>query len=129
MIGAWGELVFEVSSDRVRTFEDFSRTESGRWAKHDLYMQKPRSEFLGPDLGEISFKMTFNAFHGVNPIKELDKLIRYVRSGQVNTLVINNKRYGLGKYKIKSVSEQMTHFDNKGAVLLGSASVTMEEYL
>lgn len=129
MIGAWGPLVFEASFDRIRTFDSFSRSESGRWAKHDLYLQKPRSEFLGPELGEISFNMTFNAMHGVNPITELDKLIRYVRSGQVHTLVINNKRYGLGKYAITSVSEQMTHFDKNGAVLLGSANVTMEEYL
>lgn len=129
MIGAWGDLIFEASFDKIRTFDEFSRNESGRWAKHDLYMQKPKSEFLGPDLGDISFKMTFNVMHGVNPIAELDKLIRYVRSGQVHTLVINKKRYGMGKYKIKSVSQQMTHFDKSGAVLLGTASVTMEEYL
>jgi len=129
MIGAWGPLVFTVSEKQVKTFDSFKRSESARWAKHDIHLAKPKPDFLGPGQGQITFNMMFTASLGVNPIKELDKLVRYVRSGEAHTLIIGSKRYGVGKWYISSVSEDMKHFDNRGNVLSGSASVTMEEYV
>lgn len=129
MFGSWGPLVFEVSIDKVKTFDNLQRTESARWAKHELIGQKPKSEFLGPEQGILSFNMRFNALLGVNPQKELDVLARLVRVGATHTLVIGNKRHGMHKWSIKDIGQSYNTWDNRGNVLTAEVRVNMEEYL
>lgn len=129
MIGAWGPLVFSVSAEQVKTFDGLKRDEAARWSKHDVHLSKPKAEFLGPGQGKITFTMYFSTGLGVNPIEELDKLLRYTRSGEAHTLVIGAKRYGVYKWYLSGVSEDLKHFDNRGNLLSASASVTLEEYV
>ncbi|TGV23874.1 hypothetical protein EN829_044785, partial [Mesorhizobium sp. M00.F.Ca.ET.186.01.1.1] len=70
-IGSFGSLIFEVTHEKVRTFDELTRSATARWSKHERFGQKPRSEFLGPDLDSISFKMRFDAQYGVNPKSEM----------------------------------------------------------
>lgn len=128
-IGTFGPVVFEVSSEKVSTFDNFQRTESGRWAAHEVLHQKPKSEFLGPDVGSITFDMNFNVFLNVHPQKEIDKLIRLVRVGAVHTLIIGEKRHGIHKWKITSVGQTYKTWDNRGNVLSATVSVSLEEYV
>lgn len=129
MIGAFGPVVFTVSEKQVKTFDALSRTESGRWTKHDVFLKKPVSEFLGPDLSQLSFTMHFNAMHGVNPRKETDTLIRMAREGQVHAFLLGGRRFGLSKFALKSVKVDFKHVDNRGNVIVAEASVTLEEYV
>lgn len=55
MIGTLGrKIIFEVSDNRVLTFESMSREVSGRWTEHEVLGVKPKAEFLGPGLQTIS---------------------------------------------------------------------------
>ena len=129
MIGAWGSLVFTVSYDKVRTFDGFKRDESSRWSKHDIHLKKPKPEFQGDGQGRITFTMQFLASKGVHPMNEIDALIRSQRAGEVHTLVIGTKRFGVHKWYISSLSMDMKTFDNRGNLLSASVNVTMEEYV
>lgn len=129
MIGTWGNVIFSVSDKKVNTFDGFKRSESARWSKHDMHGQKSKSEFTGVDNGKVSFTMHFSAFHGVNPIKELDKFIKCVRSGEAHTLIIGNKRVGVNKWYLPSVDQSWDYFDNKGNILSAGITITMEEYV
>lgn len=129
MIGVWGDVVFEVSVDLIKTFDNFKRTESARWSKHDIHGQKQKSELLGIGAGKITFTMHFSAFHGVNPKTELEKFMKCVRSGEAHTLIIGNKRLGLGKWYIPNVDETWNYVDNRGNLLTADLNVTMEEYV
>lgn len=54
MIGTLGrKIIFEVSDNRVLTFESMSREVSGRWTEHEVLGVKPKAEFLGPGLQTI----------------------------------------------------------------------------
>ena len=129
MIGTFGPVTFTVSEQQVRTFDALSRTESARWSKHDVIAKKPVSEFLGPDLGALSFVMHFNATLGVNPRKETDQLIRIVREGEVYPFILGDRRFGMGKYSLKSVKVDFKRVDNRGNVLIAEANVSLEEYV
>lgn len=129
MIGTWGDVVFTVSLEQVKTFDDFKRTESARWSKHDIHSQKQKAEFVGINAGSLSFTMKFSAFHGVNPRSELEKFIKKVRSGEAHTLIIGNKRIGVGKWYIPNTSETWNYVDNRGNLLTADLNVTMEEYV
>jgi len=129
MIGALGNVVFVASADTIRTFEDFSRSSAGRWAKHEIIGQKPKSEYIGPDLDTISFKMRFDVMYGMNPRKEMDALLELARSGKAVPLVIGGKGLGVNKWVVKSVDQEWVRVDNRGNVLVGIANVTLEEYV
>ena len=67
---ALGNIVFEVSSRKVRTFRDLKRTHKARFATHNLIGNKPMLEYIGPDVAEITFTMQLSASLGINPTAE-----------------------------------------------------------
>jgi len=129
MIGTFGPVTFKVSDKEIRTFDNFSRSNSARWAVHDIHLRHPKSEFLGEGQDSISFTMQFDIRFGVVPRREIAVLLRMARSGQAETLIIGNAAVGVNKWYIDSVKESWDRVDNRGKVLVGSADVTLKAYL
>lgn len=129
MLGSWGPIVFEVSADLIRTFDSFTRSESTRWAKHDIHSKKTKAEFIGIDQGKITFTMKFSANFGVNPMDEIDKIVRANRSGEAHMLIVGGKRFGMGKYYISSINSNLNYWENRGKLLSGDVNLTLEEYV
>ncbi|MHC1747429.1 MAG: phage tail protein [Cellulosilyticaceae bacterium] len=129
MIGALGDIVFRVSAKDVNTFQEFTRSSSGRWAYHAIHMQKPKSEFLGPELDTISFSMQLEAALGRNPRYDMEKLMIYTRNGQTFPLIIGGDAMGYYRWAVESVEQQFTRVNNKGKVISAIVNVTLKEYL
>lgn len=128
MIGSFGKIVFETSDKRILTFSDFKRDTAARWSKHEVIGKQPVSEYLGPDLDTITFKIDLNGLLGVKPREEAENWLRMARSGQVETLVIGTRRLGLYKWKVTNVSQLWPTILNNGEVLRATIDVTLEEY-
>lgn len=129
MIGSFGKVVFFASAEAMRTFDGFTRNSSSRWAKHDVLLLKPVSQFIGPGLDTITFSMRFDIRHGMNPRKEMNTLLEMERSGKVETLIIGGVPLGVFKWKITNLSQKWTQLDGKGNLLVGGLDVTLEEYV
>lgn len=129
VLGVFGDVVFEVSAKKVRTFDEFSRNTADRWENHNRIGLKPASEFIGPGLDRISFTMIFDVAHGVNPRKEMENILIMSRNGQVNDLTIGEKGLGVNKWKITSLRQGWKVVDNKGNLLRGTLDVELEEYI
>lgn len=129
-IGNFGKsIIFSTSDSRILNFRDFQQTISGRWASHDRILQKPKSEFLGPDNRKITFKIDLNALHGVKPRRTMEIMEKIVENGTVESLVIGGKKVGKHKWKMISISEAWDIILDKGEVVKASVSVTLEEYV
>ncbi|WP_375104050.1 phage tail protein [Paenibacillus sp. RS8] len=128
-IGSLGPVVFVVSPEAIRTFQDFSRSAASRFAKHDIIMQKPKTQFLGPGLDTISFKMWFDVRYGLKPRKELDKLTELERKGKAIPLIIGGKGLGTGLWVITGLSQTWDKIDSAGNVHRATATVSLEEYV
>lgn len=129
MIGALGDILFKVSAEDVNTFQDLSRSSSGRWAYHAIHMQKPKSEFLGPELDTISFTMQFEAGLGRNPRYDMEKLMKLTRKGEAVPLVIGGDPMGYYRWTVESTEQQYLRISSKGKVISGALSVTLKEYI
>ena len=82
MIGTLGrKIIFEVSDNRVLTFESMSREVSGRWTEHEVLGVKPKAEFLGPGLQTISLTIHLSAALGVKPRRIRSALQDRVKPG------------------------------------------------
>lgn len=129
IIGSFGDIVFEVSHNKIRTFNNFSRSASSRWADHEIEEGKPISEFLGPDLDEISFRMRFDVAYGMNPKTEMDRLLIKCRAGQAETLIVGGIPLGMYKWTIRTVGQDWKYFDGSGRLIVGEVDVTLREYM
>lgn len=131
-LGALGDVVFISSFKipiKVRTFRDFQRDSNARWGTNEIHLQKPRSQYLGPGLDTISFTMSFDVKLGMNPRKEMERLLDYQREGKVLTLQIGGKPLGQGKWKIMNLTQSWESIDREGNLLKSDLSVTLEEYV
>ena len=127
-IGTFGGLSFAVSSNKVSTFDDLKWDTSAAYATHDRHLQPDLLEFLGPDPEQITSKMKFSVFLGVNPLKSVNDLRRMVREGTAERLVIGGRVYGDYKWAITKVSSAMKTFDNRGNCWAAEVTVTLKEY-
>lgn len=129
LVGALGEVPFIVARGLVRTFSDYNREGSGRWAKHDLIGQKPVLEYLGEDLEKISFKMLLRADHGLNPENEVKKLRKMRDNGEVVVLILADKPVGNNSWIIESIGESVTFWDAFGNARSISVDISLQEYV
>ena len=129
MIGSLGPVVFVVSADTIRTFTDFKRSSAGRYARHEVLDLKPKTQFIGPGLDTVSFRMRFDVRYGINPRKELDQLTEIDRKGKAMPLVIGGKGAGVGLWVITGLEQSWEEIDAKGNILSATVDITLEEYV
>lgn len=129
-IGNFGKLiVFETSDSKVLNFNNFNKTVSANWGKHERIGKKPYSEFLNPNLQGLTFTIVLNAQHGVRPRKTLESIERAIESGRVESLVIGAAKVGKNKWKITQMSETWDTILSHGELMKASLNLTLEEYL
>jgi phage protein U len=129
LLGTFGDIVFEVSDERVKTFDGYNRQGQARYASHEVLGRKPILEYLGAALDQVSFSMKLNAGLGVNPVEELAKLRKMLNGGQAARLVIGGKPQGEDKWVLESLSETYDYLDNKGNVIVATVNLTLKEYI
>ncbi len=127
VIGALGNITFSVSKRAIKTFDEMSWESGVNYAQHSIHLKPPKLEMIGVGADTISFSMDFSAFLGVNPIKEINKLEKAMKKGEVMRLVIGNRLYGK-KWVITKISKGLERFDNKGLLLKTKVNVSLLAY-
>ncbi|MBB3132128.1 hypothetical protein FHS19_006855 [Paenibacillus rhizosphaerae] len=128
-VGVLGDIVFIVTSYKVRTFEGLTRTSNDRWANNEIIHKKPRSQFLGPGLDTFDLTVRVDARLGLNPRAEVDKLVQYSREGKVMKFTVGGKGMGVDRVKITSMTQNWETLDNRGNLISATYSLTLEEYV
>ena len=116
-IGTLGDIVFKVSANKVRTFDDLKIDSKTNYAKHTRHLKKPLLEFQYNDSDTASLTIYLSAFLGVNPKKMQDKIDKYRKKGKILTLIIGGKKYG-SQWVITGHSKDYEKFDNQGNLSL-----------
>ncbi|MFY0545447.1 phage tail protein [Brevibacillus sp. H7] len=117
-----------MSINKVRTFKDFNRSGSARWANHDVHLQKPKPEFLGPGQEEISFSIRLDAQYGVNPEAELKRLRAMRDTGKLAMLIIGGEPVTQNLWFIESLDEGHKAHTGNGKLITAEVKLTLKEY-
>jgi hypothetical protein len=130
MIGTFGVLMFECSRRRIHTFSDLTVNNTNRFAEHQVHLQMPILEFVGPGLTEVGFRMNFNTEWGSEPTASLLILRTYVKSGFVAPLLVGMRPVTLGfnMFVCVGVGEEHKWFNNKGRLFGAAVDVQLKEY-
>ena len=125
----WGELVFKVNSNQVFSFRKMKRSYSGRWAAHNIIGDRPKMEFQGPEMDEITLEIILDAELGVTPRVILKRLRLAAKNGEVEYFYVGGRKMGANKFYIASGTENWNEIWNEGELVRATASVTFREYV
>ena len=121
-------IVFEVSSQKVLTFDGINRRNTARFAEHDTLLRKPISQFSGPGLDNIDLKIIMRSNLGVNPQDEFNKLIKIQRTGQAVTLIIGRSVLGVFRWRIENLGITYEKVNPDGFCCESEVSLSLREY-
>ena len=127
-VGTLGNIVFSVSSNRVNTFDGLSWDSAAQYATHNRHLQEPLIEFVGVDSDKISLSMYFSVFLGVDPVREINRLLHAERSGQVMRLIIGGRAYGRHRWVIEKSRRDFEHFDGRGRLIVARYNISLLAY-
>lgn len=128
-IGQWGSNIkFSVNSEKQLSFRDMKRTSSARWTSHNIIGKRPKTEFLGPGMDEVTLEVVLSAEMGVRPRSEMEKFRSACKKGEVHYLYINGKKVCKNKMAITAVSESWDEIWSQGELAKAVVSVTFSEY-
>ncbi|WP_418563587.1 phage tail protein [Phascolarctobacterium faecium] len=127
-VGSMGDIPFVVTYGKIRTFSDYGRSGSGRWAKHDLIGRKPVMEFLGPDVEKVSMKIKLRTDHGINPESELERLRKMRDTGAVFPFILGGAPVSDNYWLLEDIGENVSYWRAGGKILSVSVDITLTEY-
>lgn len=127
-VGYMGDIPFVVTYGKIRTFSDYGRSGSGRWAKHDLIGRKPVMEFLGPDVEKVSMKIQLRTDHGINPESELERLRKMRDTGAVFPFILGGAPVSDNYWLLDDIGENVSYWRAGGKILSVSVDITLTEY-
>lgn len=127
-IGTFGTVVFETSTNLVRTFKDMTRDTNVRLASHDIIGKKPVIEWIGPGTDTIKFSMQFNSILGVEPKNEEKKLHDMAQTGKVAHIIVGGEPVSDYKFIIESISSSGRVYDRDGNLIKSIVDITVKEY-
>ena len=127
-IGAFGDLVFEVSEQKILTFDNWQRTTKHRYQKHNILNHKPKLESVGSDLEEITLEIYFSHFLNVSVKSEMEKLRKMCDDSAANFLIIGGEVVGDCLFVIEEISESVEVWGGSGQILSSRVKVKFKEF-
>ena len=129
MIGSFGDIVFEVSDEKVKTFRDLQIQRSAQYAEHSIHGRKSLLEFTGLTAASASLAISLKAWLGVNPKEELYTLREALEKHIAMPLIFDGEPQGDGLWVIESLDEKFEIIDNHGTFTSIDVSLKLREYI
>lgn len=129
MIGSLGPINFLVTSSKIRTFDNFTRSSSSRFAEIDVMGKIPVLQHIGPGLDDIGFTMRFDYLFGLNVRWEVSRLSKLQREAKPHALVIGGLPIGRHRWVIESHEQVWERINAKGNLLTADIDIRLKEYL
>lgn len=124
-LGLLGVIPFVCSSSVVMTFKDLQVERSDRWATHEVIGQKPKLEYIGPQLLQVRFAIQLTSALGITPLAALVALKEMMELHEPQRLLIGPEY--MGKFIIESISECRKHHSGLGICVSADVTVNLRE--
>ena len=127
-LGAFGDVAFQVSSDRVLTFDKYKRTTKHNFAEHKVHNRQPVLESVGGELEEISMTILLHTSLGVDPREESEMLRTMCKNAEPNDLIIGTEAINGTRFVITEISEDSTVWSPLGILMESKLTIKLKEY-
>jgi len=121
IVGAFGPVVFSVSSDVVRTFRAGSRERGAAFATHEVIGRPARLEPLTRELDQVRLEVNLDHDLGTSPTLELLALDELMDLQMAWPLILGP--FPMGEYVLTKITEEWRRFTRAG--VLASVAVSL----
>ena len=125
----FGDCIFEVSSARVISFDDFKRTTKHEYASHKVHNRVEVLESVGRPPEELSLTIILMEALGVDPAEEAGRLRDMCAAGEPNFLIIGDEAIGDCLFVIEEISEDVQTWSPFGKIMNSKLSLKLKEYV
>lgn len=129
MIGTLGDIAFEVSEEKIRTFNNYKFSAGANYSEHNIHGKKGLLEFTGLKASNITLDITFDESLGLTVDEELDELLILLDTHKPVKFILDGKIQGWDKWVIEGVDVSHEIVNNKGRTIKAVASVKLREYV
>ena len=123
MYAVFGEIEFEL----ITYFDGMEASFGADYAEHALIGRKPRLQFVGEKLDEITIELAFHAKY-CDPEAEFSKLKKAMQSREAGQFVLGSGEYK-GWFVITDLKLTCRQTDKEGRLIEVAASMTLREYV
>ncbi len=124
----WNGIVFQVNSEKVFTFRNLKKKYSTQWNSHDIIGRRPKLEWQGAEMEEVTLEVILSAEYGINPRKALKRFRVAAQKGQVAYFYLGGKKLTKYKMYLDNGSESWERIWNQGELVKATAMLTFKEY-
>jgi hypothetical protein len=126
--GLFGPLTF---ARQVGVMHDFADSESINFAEHGIHLQKPRLEFTGLSLVEVSFEMEFLSGFTTEPAAGIQLLSGLLRAHAAYPLIVAGQIIGgfTTRFVITERSAAHHWYSMAAGIQNATVKVSMREYV
>lgn len=128
-IGAYGNLIFSVSSQMINTFDNLSLTASHNTETQEVIGKKPSTYKKGPGLDQVAFEVMLDQTLGIDVEAEIKKWRDVCKSGSANHMNIGGKNLTDYPIMIKNVDIGFRQIDNNGKIIKAVLTLKLEEFV
>ena len=128
-IAVFGNKSFEVSSNKILTFSDFTLSGGLTTESQELQGSKPSTYIKGLELEKIGFNIMLDSSFGLDVLDEVNYW-RWIRDLAIpRTFVLGDAPLSSNKWLLKTVNVTNTIIDNYGRYKKASVALDFEEYV
>jgi phage protein U len=114
IVGVFGPVIFSVSADMVRTFQQGTRERGSSYAIHEPIGHAPRIEPLSPELAQVRLEIVLDHDRGTAPALELVALAELMELQMPWPLILGP--IPMGEYVITKINEEWRRFTAAGVL-------------
>lgn len=126
VIASWGSKKFEVTTNRIYPFNDFSTAFKLKTDANSDTSGTTPTNTRGRELEEIKMSTRCLAAAGVSVRKEMGSWRKLV--GETHPMMIGGVSFGAGEFQLESVDVSETQLDTHGNFLAATLSFTFREF-
>ena len=129
MIGTLGDIAFEVSEERIRTFNNYKFSASANYSEHNIHNKKSLLEFTGLKSSSITLEIVLDESLGLTVDEELDELLILLDTHKPVKFILDGKIQGWESWVVEGVDVSHEVINNKGRTIRASVNVKLREYV
>lgn len=125
--GSLGNIVFTVSDEQVKTFNDFNLQGQANISTHARHNAKALPEFVGLNNDKVTLTVRVSRDLGAEPQEEINKLKENMNLGRLCTLTIGKTVHDY-KWLISQIDISAENYDRYGTLSDITIRITLIEY-
>ena len=125
IVGGFGDMIFEASSEVVRTWNSLRRSRSAKFQTHEVTEGKQRLQYIGLELDSVNLDIVLDAKF-VDPEAELAALDAMLDAARPRVLILGDTV--MGSYVLESYTDTRKHTDGRGRILWSEVALQLKEY-